>query len=281
MCTGLHDQLTITCQHNAFWHRQTTFRRTSTTCLFQPNSNRNHTKMAACIFNEFVQEPYRGQMLPEPGTVKRLITVQLLICLFSLRLLSAWSLCNCSFIWSNLASFHLCNLASELIIQPKLLSVHCFLIFTLLWINLMLHALHYSMLRRRLIWWIMKSCCNVLRLPSDFLALLFIGFARAFLVALRWWYWVTLALLGFLSNLASLRALFWVLSSASYSHLIFLVYLLNNLPLATSVLTTSWLMSIVLLLNSLILLHLLHLLLLILILGCLLIVCHLILPRPN
>ena len=39
--------------------------------------------------------------------------------------------------------------------------------------------------------------------------------------------------------------------------------------------------GLVLLLNSLILLHLLHLLLLILILGCLLIVCHLILPRPN
>src|SRR6218665_1682416 len=37
----------------------------------------------------------------------------------------------------------------------------------------------------------------------------------------------------------------------------------------------------VLLLNSLILLHLLHFLLLILTLGCLLIVCHLILPRPN
>src|SRR6218665_1949022 len=36
-------------------------------------------------------------------------------------------------------------LASELIIQPKLLSFRCFLIFTLLWINLMLHSLHYSM----------------------------------------------------------------------------------------------------------------------------------------
>src|SRR6218665_2238307 len=35
------------------------------------------------------------------------ITVHLLISLFSLRLLSAWSLCNCSHIWSNLASFHL------------------------------------------------------------------------------------------------------------------------------------------------------------------------------
>src|SRR6218665_3049610 len=131
----------------------------------------------------------------------------------SLRLLSAWSLCNCSLIWSNLASFHLCNLASELIIQPKLLSFHCFLIFTLLWINLMLHSLLYSMLRRRLIWWIMKSCYKVLRLPSDFLALLLIGFARTFLIALRWWYFVTPALLGFLSNLASLRALLWALSS--------------------------------------------------------------------
>src|SRR6218665_3429058 len=90
-----------------------------------------------------------------------------------------------------------------------------------------------------------------------------------------------LTLLGFLSNLVSLRALFWALSSTSYSQLIFLVYLQNTLPLATSMLTTSRLMSIVLLLNSLILLHLLHLLLLILILGCLLIVCHLILPRPN
>src|SRR6218665_1672359 len=91
----------------------------------------------------------------------------------------------------------------------------------------------------------------------------------------------TLALLGFLSNLASLRALFWALSSTSYSQLIFLVYLLNTLPMATSMLTTSRLMSMVLLLNSLILLNLLHLLLLILILGCLLIVCHLILPRHN
>src|SRR6218665_403949 len=127
----------------------------------------------------------------------------------------------------------------------------------------------------------MKSCYNVLRLPSAFLALLFIGFARTFLIVLRWWYWVTHALLGFLSNLASLGALFWSLSSTFYSQLIFLVYWLNALPLATSMLTTSRLMSMVLLLNSLILLHLLHLLLLILILGCLLIVCHLILPRPN
>src|SRR6218665_3376702 len=87
--------------------------------------------------------------------------------------------------------------------------------------------------------------------------------------------------IGFLSNLASLRALFWALSSTSYSQLIFLVYLPNTLALATSMLTTSRLMSMVLLLNSLILLHLLHLLLQILILGCLLIVCHLILPRPN
>src|SRR6218665_1620919 len=209
------------------------------------------------------------------------IIVQLLISLFSLRLLSAWSLCNCSLIWSNLASFHLCNLASELIIQPKLLSFRCFLIFTLLWINLMLHSLLYLMLRWRLIWWIMKSYYKVLRLPSAFLALLLIDFARSYLIALRWWYWVTHALRGFLSNLASLRALFWALSSTSYSQLIFLVYLLNTLPLATSMLTTSMLMSMVLLLNSLILLHLLHLLLLILILGCLLIVCHLIVPRPN
>src|SRR6218665_1615893 len=141
----------------------------------------------------------------------------------------------------------------------------------------MLHSLLYSMLRRRLIWWIMKSYYNVLRLPLAFLALLLIGFARTCtsLIALRWWYWVTHALLGFLSNLASLRALFWARSSTSYSQLIFLVYLLNALPRATSMLTTSRLMSMVLLLNSLILLHLLHLLLLILILGCLLIVCHL------
>src|SRR6218665_3289141 len=83
----------------------------------------------------------------------------------------------------------------------------------------------------------------------------------------------------FLSNLVSLRALFWALSSTSYSQLIFLVYLLNDLT--TSMMTTSRLMSMVLFLNSLILLHLLHLLLLILILGCLLIVCHLVLPRPN
>src|SRR6218665_3069916 len=94
------------------------------------------------------------------------ITVQLLISLFSLRLLSAWSLCNCSLIWSNLASFHLCNLASELIIQPKLLSFRCFLIFTLLWINLMLHSLLYLMLRRRLIWWIMKTLLQ--RLETSF-----------------------------------------------------------------------------------------------------------------
>src|SRR6218665_90577 len=91
----------------------------------------------------------------------------------------------------------------------------------------------------------------------------------------------TRVLLGFLSNLALLRALFWALSSTSYSQLIFPVYLLNTLPMATSMLTTSRLMSMVLLLNSLILLHLLHLLLLILIRGCLPIVCHLILPRPN
>src|SRR6218665_1175873 len=119
------------------------------------------------------------------------------------------------------------------------------------------------------------------RLPLAFLALLLIGFVRTYLIALRWWYWVTRALLGFLSNLAFLRALFWALSSTCYSQLIFLVYLLNTLPLATSMLTTSRLMSMVLLLNSLILLHLLHILLLILILGCILIVCHLILPRPN
>src|SRR6218665_968255 len=70
------------------------------------------------------------------------------------------------------------------------------------------HSLHYSMLGRHLIWWIMKSYYTVLRLPSAFLALLLVGFARTFLIALRWWYWVTHALLGFLSNLASLRALF-------------------------------------------------------------------------
>src|SRR6218665_3700041 len=75
-----------------------------------------------------------------------------------------------TYIWSNLASFHLCNLASELIIQPKLLSFLCFLIFTLLWTNPMLHSLLYSMLRR----WIMKSYYNVLRLPLAFLALLLI-----------------------------------------------------------------------------------------------------------
>jgi len=85
------------------------------------------------------------------------------------------------------ASFHLCNLASELIIQPKLLSFRCFLIFTLLWINLMWHSLLYSMLHRRLIWWIMKSYYDVLRLPLAFLALLFIDFVRTYLIALRWW----------------------------------------------------------------------------------------------
>src|SRR6218665_1554989 len=36
-------------------------------------------------------------------------------------------------------------------------------------------------------------------------------------MALRWWYCVTRALLGFLSNLVSLRALFWALSYISYS----------------------------------------------------------------
>src|SRR6218665_598171 len=146
----------------------------------------------------------------------------------------------------------------------------------------MLHSLHFSMLRWHLIWWIMKFCYNVLKLPLAFLALLFNGFARTFRISLRWWYWVTRTLLGFLSNLVSLRALFWVLSSTSYSQLIFLLCFLNTLPLATFMLTTSRLMFMVLLLlNSLILLHLLHLLLLILILGCLLIVCHSILPRPN
>src|SRR6218665_4091239 len=117
----------------------------------------------------------------------------------------------------------------------------------------------------------MKSCYNVLRLPSAFLALLFIGFARTFLIALRWWYWVTHALPGFLSNLASLRALFWALSSTFYSQLIFLVYLLNTLPLITFMLTTSRLMPMVLFLNSLILLHLFHIFLLILIFESLLI----------
>src|SRR6218665_89884 len=73
-----------------------------------------------------------------------------------------------------------------------------------------------------------------------------------------------------------LGPLLYILFTADISRL----YLLNTLPLATSMLTTSRLMSMVLLLNSLILLHLLHLLLLILILGCLLIVYHLILPRP-
>ena len=81
----------------------------------------------------------------------------------------------------------------------------------------MLHSLHYSMLRRRLIRWIMKSYYNVLRLPSAFLALLLISFAHIFLIALRWWYWVTHALLGFLSNLVSLRALFYALSSSDIS----------------------------------------------------------------
>ena len=32
---------------------------------------------------------------------------------------------------------------------------------------------------------------NVLRLRLAFLALLLIGFARTYLIALRWWYWVT------------------------------------------------------------------------------------------
>src|SRR6218665_1513429 len=113
----------------------------------------------------------------------------------------------------------------------------------------------------------MKSYYNVLRLPLAFLAFLLIGFARTCLFALRWWYWVTHALLGFLSNLGSLRALFWALFSTSYSQLIFLVYLLNTLPMATSMLMTSRLMPMVLLLNSLILLNQLHLLLLILTLG--------------
>src|SRR6218665_3741035 len=63
-------------------------------------------------------------------------------------------------------------------------------------VNLMLHSLHYLMLRLHLIWWILKSCYNVLRLPSAFLALLFIGFARTFLIALTWWYLVTNPLLG-------------------------------------------------------------------------------------
>src|SRR6218665_1638471 len=84
----------------------------------------------------------------------------------------------------------------------------------------MLHSLHYSMLRRCLIWWIMKSYYNVLRLPSAFLTRLLIDFAGTFLIVLRWWYWVTHALLGFQSNLASLRALFWALSSTSYPQLI-------------------------------------------------------------
>src|SRR6218665_1776062 len=57
----------------------------------------------------------------------------------------------------------------------------------------------------------------------------------------------------FLSNLASFRALFWALSSASYSQLIFLVYLLNTLSLATFMLTTSRFVFMVLLLNSLML----------------------------
>src|SRR6218665_3153497 len=111
----------------------------------------------------------------------------------------------------------------------------------------MVRSLHYSMLRRRLMWWIMKSYYNVLRLPSAFLAFLLIGFARTFMIARRWRYWVTHALLGFLSNLASLGALFWAISSTPYSRLIFLIYLLSILILTTSMLTTS----IVLLLNSL------------------------------
>jgi len=121
-------------------------------------------------------------------------------------------------------------------------------------VNLMLHSLHYLMLRLHLIWWILKSCYNVLRLPSAFLALLFIGFARTFLITLRWWYLVTCTRSSwFLSNLASFRALFWALSSASYSQLIFLVYLLNTLSLATFMLMTSRFVFMVLLLNSLIL----------------------------
>src|SRR6218665_2828076 len=118
----------------------------------------------------------------------------------------------------------------------------------------MVRSLHYSMLRRRLMWWIMKSYYNVLRLPSAFLAFLLIGFARTFMIDRRWWYWVTHALLGFLSNLASLGALFWAISSTPYSRLIFLIYLLSIPILTTSMLTTSRLMSTVLLLNSLALL---------------------------
>jgi len=147
-------------------------------------------------------------------------------------------------------------------------------------VTLMLHTLHYSMLRRHLIWWIMKSCYNVLRLPLAFLALLFIGFARTILIALIWWYWVTHALLGFLSNLVSLRALLgpllYSLFTADISRL-FAKYSASGHLYADD----AQFISMVLLLNSLILLHLLHLLLLILILGCFLIVCHLILPRPN
>src|SRR6218665_1361112 len=69
----------------------------------------------------------------------------------------------------------------------------------------------------------MKSCYNVLRLPSAFLALLFVGFARTFLIALRWWYWVTHALLGSLFNLASrgsvLGPLLYILFTADISRL--------------------------------------------------------------
>src|SRR6218665_1450599 len=88
----------------------------------------------------------------------------------------------------------------------------------------------------------MKSVYNVLKLPLAFLALLLhvIGFASTYLIALRWWYWVTHALHGFLSNLASLSALFWALSSTSYSQLIVLVYLLNT-PSSLAYQNPAWL----------------------------------------
>src|SRR6218665_3292068 len=168
-------------------------------------------------------------------------------------------------------------------IYTAFLYLHCFLIFTLLWINLMLHSLLYLMLRRRLICMVdheillqrLETSFGLSGSPLNWFRSYLYDRSQMVVLGDTRSSWVPVQF-GVPQGSVLLGPLLYILFTADISRL----YLLNTLPLATSMLTTSRLMSMVLLLNSLILLHLLHLLLLILILGCLLIVYHLILPRP-
>src|SRR6218665_8362 len=128
---------------------------------------------------------------------------------------------------------------SGFIMQAKLLSFSCFLIFTLLWIKS--HVTLLALFNASSAFDMVDHEILLQRLET------FFGLSGSPLYCFRSYrsdrsQMVVLgshALLGFLSNFVSLRAMFWALSSTSYSQLIFLVYLLNTLPLATFMLTTS------------------------------------------